>query len=426
MSEIQLPHHWKKVKLGDIASEVGSGITPRGGEKSYLQSGIPLIRSQNVLMNRLSLEEVAYISPKMHQSMSRSAVVSGDVLLNITGASIGRVASVPESLHTANVNQHVCRLRLRDEANPEFVSFFLSSPRGQSQIMGSQFGTTRQGLNYGQVKALQLPFPPLSEQRAIAQALRTVQEARETRQRELTLERERKAALMDYLFTQGTRGEARKQTEMGEIPQSWEMVKLGELCINGQGLIQTGPFGSQLHASDYRETGIPVVNPTHLGFNTIQEDALPRIEKEKANSLSKHYLIQGDILISRRGDFSHYSYVTKKYSGWLCGTGCLLLRFNNPKLDNYFLSVLMGIRTSQDYLSQNSVGSIMPNLNTKILNSLRLMLPPLDEQCKIAEVLGTCDTRITALEQEIALLDELFKAMLEELMTGRLSALPLT
>ena len=75
----------------------------------------------------------------------------------------------------------------------------------------------------------QIPLPPLPEQRAIAHVLQTIQEAKSTRQRELALERERKAALMDYLFSYGTKDEPRKQTEIGEIPESWEVVRLGEV-----------------------------------------------------------------------------------------------------------------------------------------------------------------------------------------------------
>jgi type I restriction enzyme S subunit len=200
---------------------------------------------------------------------------------------------------------------------------------------------------------------------------------------------------------------------------------LGDLCLNGLGIIQTGPFGSQLHASDYKSAGIPVVNPTHLRFNSIVDDAIPRISREKADSLYKHYLMEGDILISRRGDFSRYSYISQKYSDWFCGTGCLLIRLTHPEVDNYFLSILFSTEVIQNYLKLNAVGSIMPNLNTRILQDVPLTLPKIEQQREIAEVLRSCDRKITALEQEAVFLDELFRAMLEELMTGRLSALPL-
>ncbi len=252
-----------------------------------------------------------------------------------------------------------------------------------------------------------------------------MQAAKEARQRELVLERERKAALMEYLFTHGTRGEATKQTEIGEIPESWHVTTLGELCEADLGIIQTGPFGSQLHASDYIRAGIPVVNPTHLLFNGIETDRLPHISAELANNLSRHYLLKGDILISRRGDFSRFAYIGSDQAGWLCGTGCLLVRLANPAIDNYFLAISISLEPTQNYLKQAAVGSIMPNVNTRILSQMPVLLPGIEEQRRIAEVVRSCEEKIAGLEKEELLMDELFRAMLEELMTGRLSAVPL-
>lgn len=274
-------------------------------------------------------------------------------------------------------------------------------------------------VNQEGISSLVLPVPPIAEQKAIAHTLQTIQQAKEARQRELTLERERKAALMQHLFTYGTCGERQKLTEIGAIPESWQVTKLAEICSDKRGLIQTGPFGSQLHAHDYQSTGIPVVNPVNLGFNRIVMKGIPYINTEKADHLSKHYLIEGDILVSRRGNFSRYSYINSTYSGWLCGTGCLLIRVNNNRVNNYFLSILLSTKLCQDYLKQNAVGSIMPNLNTRILQSLPLLLPEIDEQNEISTVLQLCDHKITALESEIFILKEIFHTTLNELMSGK-------
>ena len=167
----KIPKDWKVVRLRKVATHVNSGLTPRGGASTYLDQGIPFIRSQNVLMNKLDLSDVAYISPETHNSMARSSVSPGDLLLNITGASIGRVAVLSSSVKEANVNQHVCRIRFREEITPAFASYYLSTPSGQRQIMSFQAGATRQGLNYRQIKSLLLPCPPLSEQQRITEII---------------------------------------------------------------------------------------------------------------------------------------------------------------------------------------------------------------------------------------------------------------
>ena len=280
-------------------------------------------------------------------------------------------------------------------------------------------------MNIPILENLEIPLPPPVEQRAIAHTLEVVQKAKEVRHHELALEQERKAALMEYLFTHGTRGEPTKQTEIGEMPESWELTTLGKLCENEFGRVQTGPFGSQLHASDYIQSGVPVVNPTHLLFNGIDTGRLPHVSRELADSLSRHYVQEGDILISRRGDFSRFAYIRPDQAGWLCGTGCLLVRLANPRVDNFFLAASMSREPTQNYLQQAAVGSIMPNLNSRILSQMPVVLPGIEEQHRIAEVVRGCEAKIVALECEVPLLDELFRAMLEELMAGRLSAMPM-
>lgn len=152
-------------KIGDVACFVSSGATPLGGKKTYVKEGITFIRSQNVLMNELSLDNVAHISEKTHHSMRRTWVKNGDILLNITGASLGRVAVYRGADDEANVNQHVCIIRVdENKAVPEYVLFHLSSPNTQRQIWTIQAGASRQALNYRQVKSLDIYLPPIDDQ----------------------------------------------------------------------------------------------------------------------------------------------------------------------------------------------------------------------------------------------------------------------
>jgi type I restriction enzyme, S subunit len=160
-----LPDAWVWGKIADIALFVGSGITPRGGKANYISEGVPFIRSQNVLAGRLKLDDVVFISREQHETMSRTKVRPGDVLLNITGASIGRATPVRDYVSDANVNQHVCIIRPSSIMSDKFLSYFLNSPLGQDQIFAVQAGATREGLNYKQVRKLKMPTPPLTIQK---------------------------------------------------------------------------------------------------------------------------------------------------------------------------------------------------------------------------------------------------------------------
>ncbi len=120
-----LPEGWEMKKLGTLALKVGSGITPKGGRETYLSSGIPIVRSQNVVDGRLVLDEVAFISEKQHQKMKATHLHADDLLLNITGASIGRTCVVPSDFKQGNVNQHVCIIRLDSaKSDSNFVNAF--------------------------------------------------------------------------------------------------------------------------------------------------------------------------------------------------------------------------------------------------------------------------------------------------------------
>jgi len=163
------PRHYPQSRIGDITELVTSGLTPLGGAENYLASGPYFFRSQNVQMNRIDLKDIACLPLNIHESMSRTKVREGDVLLNITGASIGRVAWVEKLDREANVSQHVCIIRPNQElVSPPYLSVFLSTPYGQEVINQIQAGASRQGLNHEQVRSIMVLVPPVSEQRAFA------------------------------------------------------------------------------------------------------------------------------------------------------------------------------------------------------------------------------------------------------------------
>ena len=156
----EIPDSWEVVKLDSLVTKVGSGITPKGGRETYLQKGIIFIRSQNVLKGKMNLSEIAYISSEQHEKMNGSKVMAGDVLLNITGASIGRSCVVPSSIVDGNVNQHVCIIRTKDTLDATFLCQMLNSYHGQNQIEKFQAGGNREGLNFQQIRSFEIPFPP--------------------------------------------------------------------------------------------------------------------------------------------------------------------------------------------------------------------------------------------------------------------------
>lgn len=160
---------WEQRKLGDITSKIGSGKTPKGGAAIYMDSGIALIRSQNVNGDRVDLSDVVYINEQTDEEMKNSRVKKGDVLLNITGASIGRSAVFMRDIR-ANVNQHVCIIRAKDDTvSPEFIQLNIISANGQNQIDSFQAGGGREGLNFQQIGKMEFSYPSTKEQQKISE-----------------------------------------------------------------------------------------------------------------------------------------------------------------------------------------------------------------------------------------------------------------
>ena len=162
---------WPIERIKDVAAKIGSGVTPEGGASGYLEEGIPLLRSQNVHFDGLHLDDVAFISPQTHAEMAGSQIKPRDVLLNITGASIGRCTFVPENLDDGNVNQHVCIIRVNHKLDHRFLAAFLSSPMGQGQILSSFTGASRQGLSHKELGFISIPLPTIEIQRDIVRQL---------------------------------------------------------------------------------------------------------------------------------------------------------------------------------------------------------------------------------------------------------------
>jgi type I restriction enzyme, S subunit len=172
----QLPKGWIWCRLGELCIKIGSGSTPRGGKDVYKEEGVKFIRSQNVYNDGLIFENVAYIDEGTHKKMGGTTVIANDILLNITGGSIGRSALVPSDFDEANINQHVTIIRTISIVEREFIHKMIVSPYFQNYIMATQTGGNREGLAKKNMELMLIPLPPLSEQQRIVTKIEQLQQ----------------------------------------------------------------------------------------------------------------------------------------------------------------------------------------------------------------------------------------------------------
>lgn len=223
---------YRRVKF--VLSKIGSGKTPLGGANAYASSGAMLLRSQNIHFDGLRLEDVVFIDDETDAEMSSTRVKSRDVLLNITGASIGRCTLVPDDFPAANVNQHVCILRPKEEeVDPRFLNMVFQSEVVQRAIFSNENGSSREGLTFDQVGNIEIPLPCLAIQRAIADFLSretaVVDDLIAAKKRLVELLIEKRKAIIATAVPRGLDPKMKLRDSgvpwLGEIPAHWELER---------------------------------------------------------------------------------------------------------------------------------------------------------------------------------------------------------
>ena len=190
----------------------------------------------------------------------------------------------------------------------------------------------------------------------------------------------------------------------------WKKHRLGELSLS----IQTGPFGSQLHQSDYSDTGTPVIMPKDMVNGKILTNDIARVSESHVQRLKRHKVNTGDIIYSRRGDVGRCSLITDQEKGWLCGTGCLKVDLDKTKCVPSFLFYILQRKDSVGWVENHAVGATMPNLNTGILSNLPVIIPSLGGQRRIASILSAYDNLIENNNRRIRLLEQMAENLYKE------------
>lgn len=283
----------------------------------------------------------------------------------------------------------------------KFVYYYLS---GNMNILESGFkGAGLKHISKDYLENIEIPLPNLATQQRIAaildQADAIIQNNRAIVQKYDALTQ----SLFLDMFGDPVKNE-----------KGWEKDILGNHCSK----IQIGPFGSQLHLSDYVENGIPLVNPTNIKKDFIDYDNSVMITEDKYNSLPNYHLKNNDIIMSRRGDLSKIGIVNKEKS--FCGTGSLFLRLKRT-LNPLFCYFMLSHKSTIDVLYEKAQGITMPNLNKKIIINTSIYIPPINLQNQFAERVAVIEAQKEKAQLELAKSEELFASLLQRAFNGELN-----
>ena len=194
----------------------------------------------------------------------------------------------------------------------------------------------------------------------------------------------------------------------------FEVGSLGAAVDDDGGIIQTGPFGSQLKQSEYSDEGIPVIMPRDIRNGQVDPVTVARVSEATANRLARHKIEINGIVLPRRGDIAKRAFIGEQQAGWLCGTGCIKIETKGKRVWPKYLYYLLGTPESIGWLENNAVGSTMLNLSTEIVARFPVQLPAIDTQKEIAAALSAYDDLIENNRQRIALLEESARLLYRE------------
>lgn len=428
-----LPDHWEIYRLGHLTTKVGSGKTPRGGAEVYLSEGVLLIRSQNIHDTGLRLEDAVYIDESVDEEMAGTRLEPGDVLLNITGASLGRCSIAPNDLARANVNQHVCIIRLpQSRAVPRFIQRAISSSIVQEQIFSFENGSSREGLNFQQVRSLMIALPSSHEQLAIADFLDRETGKIETlvAKKRTLIERlkEKRIALISRAVTRGLPPDTARAAGLdshpimkpsgvewlGDVPEHWELKRLKNIGSIRYGLGEP---------PEYAEDGIPFIRATDINRGKIDLAAVKRVSPFDVPWSRNPLLKKGEILVVRSGAYTGDSaIVTDQIAGCIAGYDMVV----TPVLafPEFLAWTLLSKYMLESQIQLSRLRAAQPHLNAEDLGGFLFIAPLLQEQKIIAEFLD-CETNkidkmVAKVETAIKRLQEYRSALITAAVTGKI------
>jgi len=399
---------WERKKLIEVTSKIGSGATPKGGQAAYKAEGLSLVRSLNVHDLNFRYKNLAKIDETQAAALANVTMETGDVLLNITGASIARCCVLPEKVLPARVNQHVAIVRpVSDLVDSEFLAYLLISREVKDRLLGigSEGGSTRQALTKSQLQNFEIPLPPLEEQKLIVAILDEAFAAldRACTHAEANLKNARE------LF------ETKLATVFETANPDWLSTTMDQVCD-----VRDGTHDSPKYVAN----GIPFVTQKNVRRGGLTLENTKQISEEDHNLIHRRSNVtQGDILISMIG-------VNR-------GMACLvdtdeIFSIKNvglikaaPGLSMDFLLHFLKSRTAEAYVSEATNGGAQPFIGLKKLRAFPISLPEKSQQIELVTQFASIETEVEKLEgrylRKLSELEDLRQSLLQKAFAGDLT-----
>ncbi len=419
MTELgEIPEEWSIKKLNDISELIDGDRSSRyPGDRDIVECGILFLSTQNIVNSKLVYDNCKFITENKFNELSKGKLEENDLVITLRG-SIGNVAKFNgDAYDTGFINAQLMIIR-SNNINPDYLNKYLISTSAQKQINNISSGSAQPQLTKGDLKTLKIIIPTKEEQEKIASILSTVDEQIDNTEKLIQKNQELKKGLMQQLLTKGIGHTKFKKTEIGEIPEEWEVKKIDDL-------MQYMKSGLSRNLKD-DDIGIPCIRSNNIVDSKIDNKDLKYwyLEDDKGADIKEYILEKGDVLVnfinsmSQIGKTCIYRDIGRPA---IYTTNIFRIKMNQViMLNKYFYYF------TQTEIYKKEIGLITkPAVNqasftTGDFKGIRLAVPPVNEQEKIASILLSVDEKIEEYQNKKEKLEELKKGLMQQLLTGKI------
>ena len=381
-------------KLGEVAEKITSGATP----KEFAESGINFIKVEAVTLSGLNKEKLSYVTEEIHDTLLKKSILQENDILFCIAGSIGKTLLVTKDMLPANTNQALAIIRVKENVNPNYVKYYLSSCYMKQYLLSQVTGPAQPNLNLTKLRNFEVPIPPLEVQEEIVRILdpltKNVNELIDLLKREQELRKKQYSYYLDELLTFG---EDTPRAKLGKICERIKNINWKQENNISKKYIDLSSVSRELHI--------------------IIDDEVKDINCENAPSRAKQIIKTNDILFgTTRPMLKRFCIVPEKYDDQICSTGfCVLRIVNNDVLINYIYHCL-STSNFYNFVKDNEQGTTYPAISDNVLKEYTLPLPTLDIQKEIVHYLDQFTTLISLLEKKLELTKKQYAYYRDELL----------
>lgn len=405
----EIPSEWEITELINVVDTMYQGINTVADKVIYQTEGIPILQAKHITSEQISFDGTKFISIKDYEKYKvKFQPEIGDILLTNIGT-IGKVYFVDE-FYKYLIAWNIFMIKVSQKINSNFLTYFLRRIEELGHYDKLTTGNATKFINKGQMGKILVPVPPLKEQQKIASILSTVDEQIDETEQLIVKTKELKKGLMQQLLTKGIGHTEFKQTELGEIPIDWEVTTLNDVLD-----IRDGTHDSP----KYVDEGIPFVTSKNLKNGKLDFSDISYITEDDHNKFSnRSHVENGDILFGMIGTVGNPIIVDLPFE--ISIKNVALIKFSESKMINKFVIEYLNSNFVLDQFKKFSNGGVQKFIALGMIRKLKIIVPKIEEQQKIAQILSTVDEQIEVYEQEKAKYEELKKGLMQQLLTGQI------